>query len=143
MRDTVMPASLSQRDPAKDRPLIEDIRFLGSILGDVIREHEGESCFSLVERIRQFSVSYQRDADVAAGHSLELLLRGLTPSQAVSVIRAFAYFSHLANIAEDRHRVRRRTLHERDAGDTASLQDGSLAKAFARFADAGISAKTR
>ncbi len=139
MHATVMPPSLSSRDKAKDRPLIEDIRFLGSILGDVIREHEGQGCFTLVENIRRLSVSYQRDADAAAGHALELLLRGLTPSQAVSVIRAFAYFSHLANIAEDRHRVRRRALYERDAGEVTRHQDGSLAKAFERFRAAGLS----
>ncbi len=132
------PISLSHRDPAKDRPLIEDIRFLGSLLGDVIREHEGESCFSLVENIRRLSVSYQRDSDTAAGHSLQLLLTGLTPSQAVAVIRAFAYFSHLANIAEDRHRVRRRALHEKESGEGLSYQDGSLARAFEKFAAAGI-----
>ncbi len=140
MHDSPSPASI-RRDPAKDRPLIEDIRLLGSMLGDIVREHEGESCFNLVERIRRLSVAYQRDADASAGHSLELLLRGLTPSQAVSVIRAFAYFSHLANIAEDRHRVRRRALHERDPGGTAR-QDGSLARTFERFDAAGIPMET-
>ena len=138
MHATVSPLSAARRDPVKDRPLIEDIRFLGSLLGDVIRDHEGESCFSLVENIRRLSVAYQRNADAAAGHALELLLRGLTPAQAVSVIRAFSYFSHLANIAEDRHRVRRRALHERDPGG-GSHQDGSLARTFERFAEAGIS----
>ncbi|HEX4768583.1 MAG TPA: phosphoenolpyruvate carboxylase [Lichenihabitans sp.] len=137
MHATANPLPAGGRDPAKDRPLIDDIRFLGSLLGDIIREQEGESCFSLVESIRRLSVAYQRNADTAAGHSLDLLLRGLTPSQAVSVIRAFTYFSHLANIAEDRHRVRRRVLHERDASE-APHQDGSLAKTFERFADAGI-----
>ena len=137
MHATVKPLPAASRDPAKDRPLIEDIRFLGSLLGDVIRDHEGESCFALVENIRRLSVAYQRNADAAAGHALELLLRGLTPSQAVSVIRAFSYFSHLANIAEDRHRVRRRIVHERDPGGGAH-QDGSLARTFDRFAEAGI-----
>ena len=128
----------SRRDPSKDQPLIDDIRFLGSLLGDVIRQHEGENCFVLVENIRRLSVAYQRNADAAAGHQLELLLRGLTPSQTVSVVRAFTYFSHLANIAEDRHRVRRRALHERDADDHAPHQDGSLAKTFERLDAAGI-----
>ena len=128
----------SRRDPAKDQPLIDDIRFLGSLLGDVIRKHEGESCFALVENIRRLSVAYQRNADTAAGHQLELLLRGLTPSQTVSVIRAFTYFSHLANIAEDRHRVRRRAIHDRDPGESARHQDGSLAKTFERLDAAGL-----
>ena len=114
MHAPVQPAA--SRDPAKDQPLIDDIRLLGSMLGDVIREHDGQSSFALVENVRRLSVSYQRDSDVAAGHSLELLLRGMTPAQAVSVIRAFSYFSHLANIAEDRHRVRRRALHAHEPG---------------------------
>ena len=126
------------RDPAKDQPLIDDIRLLGSMLGDIVREHEGETCFSIVETVRRLSVSYQRDNDARAGHSLELILRGLTPSQAVSVMRAFSYFSHLANIAEDRHRVRRRALHAHEPGPVVH-QDGSLARTFERFKEAGIS----
>ena len=124
-------------DAAKDQPLIEDIRLLGSMLGDIIREQEGAGAFELVETIRRLSVAYQRNADAAAGHSLELLLRGVTPAQAVSVVRAFTYFSHLTNIAEDRHHVRRRALHERE-GPEAPAQNGSLARTFERFAAAGI-----
>ncbi|MBC7480385.1 MAG: phosphoenolpyruvate carboxylase, partial [Rhizobacter sp.] len=54
--------------------------------------------------------------------------------QTVSVIRAFSYFSHLANIAEDRHHVRRRDHHERQG----HLQEGSLAMTMERLAGAGI-----
>ena len=125
------------RDPAKDQPLIDDIRLLGSMLGDIVREHEGDACFAIVENVRRLSVSHQRDRDPRDEHALELILRGLTPSQAVAVMRAFSYFSHLANIAEDRHRVRRRALHAHDPGPVVH-QDGSLAGAFARFAEAGI-----
>ena len=126
------------RDTTKDQPLIDDIRLLGSMLGDVIRAHEGQGTFSIVENVRQLSVSHQRDHDARAGDRLEKLLVGLTPSQAVSVIRAFSYFSHLANIAEDRHRLRRRAEHAHEPGPTRH-QDGSLAKSFERFAEAGIS----
>lgn len=125
-------------DLAKDQPLIDDIRLLGTMLGDIIREQEGPAAFELVETIRRLSVAYQRNADAAAGHALELLLRGVTPAQAVSVVRAFTYFSHLTNIAEDRHHVRRRALHDRDAPD-GSPQIGSLAHTFERFAEAGVS----
>jgi phosphoenolpyruvate carboxylase len=54
------------------------------------------------------------------------------------VIRAFTYFSHLANLAEDRHHIRRRAVHER-AGDT---QEGSIEVALARLRWAGISTRT-
>ena len=119
----------------KDLPLIEDIRLLGRILGDVIREQEGEDAFALVEQVRQLSVSFRRNADEAADKALKKLLKGLTSDQTVSVIRAFTYFSHLANLAEDRHHIRRRAVHER-AGNT---QEGSIEVALARLRWAGIS----
>jgi phosphoenolpyruvate carboxylase len=121
---------------AKNRPLVEDIRLLGRILGDVIREQEGAEAFELIERVRQLSVAYRLKKDASAGRVLDRLLKNLSGDQTVSVIRAFSYFSHLANIAEDRHHVRRREVHER-AGD---LQEGSLAMALDRLFDAGIRA---
>ena len=114
---------------AKNKPLVEDIRLLGRILGDVIREQEGVEAFELIERVRQLSVAYRLKADASAGRVLDRLLKNLSADQTVTVIRAFSYFSHLANIAEDRHHVRRRAVHE-EAGD---LQEGSLALSFERL----------
>jgi len=116
----------------KNRPLVEDIRLLGRLLGDVIREQEGRAAFDLIERVRQLSVAYRLKKDASAGRVLDRLLKNLSADQTVSVIRAFSYFSHLANIAEDRHHVRRRMHHEA-AGD---LQEGSLAMCFEKLADA-------
>jgi len=126
------------RSKDNERPLVEDIRLLGRILGDVIREQEGVAAFELIEQIRKLSVAFRRDADHEADKALKKLLKGLSGDQTVSVIRAFTYFSHLANLAEDRHHIRRRTLHER-AGDT---QEGSIEVALARLRWAGISPKT-
>ncbi len=120
----------------KNRPLIEDIRLLGRLLGDVIREQEGQAAFELIERVRQLSVAYRLKQDSSAGKALDRLLKNLTGDQTVSVIRAFSYFSHLANIAEDRHHVRRREHHERQ-GD---LHEGSLPMSFERLAQANIHA---
>ena len=114
---------------AKNKPLVEDIRLLGRILGDVIREQEGKEAFELIERVRQLSVAYRLKADASAGRVLDRLLKNLSADQTVSVIRAFSYFSHLANIAEDRHHVRRRLAHER----LGEHQEGSLAVAFERL----------
>ena len=111
---------------------------LGRILGDVIREQEGEAAFDLIEQIRKLSVAFRRDADHAADRALKKLLKGLSGDQTVSVIRAFTYFSHLANLAEDRHHIRRRAIHER-AGDS---QEGSIDVALERLRLAGITAKT-
>ncbi|MEI6547685.1 MAG: phosphoenolpyruvate carboxylase, partial [Burkholderiales bacterium] len=84
----------------KDAALVSDIRFLGRLLGDVIREQEGQDAFDLIERVRQLSVSYRLKRDAVAGKTLDRLLKNLTIDQMVSVVRAFSYFSHLANIAE-------------------------------------------
>ncbi|HVE54215.1 MAG TPA: phosphoenolpyruvate carboxylase [Ramlibacter sp.] len=127
-----------RRAKENERPLVEDIRLLGRILGDVIREQEGVETYDLVERIRKLSVAFRRDADHEADRALKGLLKSLSGDQAVRVIRAFTYFSHLANLAEDRHHIRRRQVHER-AGDT---QEGSIEVALARLRWAGIHAKT-
>ena len=131
------PPRLKADDAAeKNRPLVEDIRLLGRILGDVIREQEGKEAFELIERVRQLSVAYRLKRDASAGRVLDRLLKNLSGDQTVSVIRAFSYFSHLANIAEDRHHVRRREHHEAQG----HLQEGSLAMSFERLARADIRA---
>ncbi len=121
-----------------ERPLVEDIRLLGRILGDVIRVQEGTEAYELVEQIRKLSVAFRRDADQEADKALKKLLKSLPGDRAVSVIRAFTYFSHLANLAEDRHHIRRRAIHER-AGHT---QEGSIDVALQRLRWAGITPRS-
>ena len=128
--------SAAREAAQKNRPLVDDIRLLGRILGDVIREQEGREAFELVERVRQLSVAYRLKRDARAGRALDRLLTGLSGDRTVSVIRAFSYFSHLANIAEDRHHLRRRAVHDRQG----HLQRGSLPMAFERLARRGIHA---
>jgi phosphoenolpyruvate carboxylase len=119
-----------------NRPLIEDIRLLGRILGDVIREQEGAAAFELIERIRQLAVAYRLKQDAQAGRALDRLLKNLSIEQAVSVVRAFSYFSHLANLAEDRHHVRIRDRQQRAGED----QPGTLASSFEKLARRGVRA---
>jgi phosphoenolpyruvate carboxylase len=121
----------------KNRPLVDDIRLLGRILGDVIRDLDGRAAFELVERVRQLSVAYRLKRDAPAGRALDRLLKNLSGDQTVSVIRAFSYFSHLANIAEDRQHVRRREHHDR----LGHLQEGSLAMTLERLAERDIRAE--
>lgn len=135
-RAPAAPAAARKAD--KDLPLIQDIRLLGRILGDVIREQEGVAAYDLVEQVRTLSVAFRRDADQEADKALKKLLKGLTGDQTVSVIRAFTYFSHLANLAEDRHHIRRRAVHER----AGSAQEGSIEVALARLRWAGIAPRT-
>ncbi|MBX9960401.1 MAG: phosphoenolpyruvate carboxylase [Burkholderiaceae bacterium] len=131
-----MPAARASRD--NERPLVEDIRLLGRILGDVIREQEGTEAYELIEQIRKLSVAFRRHADAEADKTLKKLLKGLSDDQTVSVIRAFTYFSHLANLAEDRHHIRRRAVHERAGNE----QEGSIDVALARLRWAGISTRS-
>jgi phosphoenolpyruvate carboxylase len=70
-------------------PLIDDIRLLGKILGDIVREQEGESVYVLVEQVRKLSVAFHRDANQKANHELSKLLKGLSSEIAVKVLRAF------------------------------------------------------
>ena len=113
----------------KDTPLREDIRLLGRILGDTVREQHGDAAFDLIERIRQTSVRFRRDDDDAARRELETILDTLSREQTIQVARAFSYFSHLANIAEDQHHIRRTRAHL-IAG--SAPREGSAAHAFAR-----------
>ena len=112
----------------KDQLLLDDTRLLGQILGETVREQDGETAFELIEAIRRLSVAFQRKADAQAGRDLDTLLKRLSPNETVSVIRAFSFFSHLANLAEDRHHVRRRAVHEAQEED----QQGSLPAASPR-----------
>ena len=129
------PHSPSRRARDNERPLVEDVRLLGRILGDVIREQEGVAAYELVERVRKLSVAFRRDADANADQALKRLLKTLSGEQTVSVIRAFTYFSHLANLADDRHQIRRYAIDER----TGETREGSIEVALARLRWAGIS----
>jgi phosphoenolpyruvate carboxylase len=118
-------------------PLREDIRLLGRILGDTLREHEGEEAFSLIESIRQTAIRFRRGGDAAARRELEQTLDLLDPERTIAVVRAFSFFSLLANIAEDQHHNRRNRADEL-AGSPP--QEGSVAASLERARQAGLSA---
>jgi len=135
---SIQAASVPRSDD-KDAPLFADIRLLGRLLGDVIRDQEGGVVFNLVERIRQLSIRLHRNEDAddcqAARTELDTLLNNLSREHTNLVVRAFSYFSHLANIAEDQHRIRRGRAHEL-AGSPP--RPGSYIHASARAAELGI-----
>jgi phosphoenolpyruvate carboxylase len=118
----------------KDKQLIENIRLLGRILGDVIREQDGRATYQLVEDIRLLSVAFRKSKDPKGQQKMTKLLKSLSSDQAVQVIRAFTYFSHLINLAEDQHHLARSMAHER-SGD---IKDGSLEKTWQRLGEAGV-----
>ena len=120
-----------------EQPLVDDIRLLGRILGDVIREQDGAEIFNLIENVRKLSVAFHRDVDQQANKELKKLLKSLSSERAVQVLRGFTYFSHLANLAEDRHHIRRRAVYER----MGSYQDGSIEVAMKKLHTAGVTSK--
>jgi phosphoenolpyruvate carboxylase len=119
------PADIS----SKDVPLREDIRLLGRILGDTLREQEGEATFELVETVRRAAVRFRKTQDERDRLELEQMLDALTPRETLAVVRAFSYFSQLSNIAEDLHHNRRRRAHLKAKSQP---QDGSLHLALDR-----------
>lgn len=133
------PAPEAEDVADKDLPLREDIRLLGRLLGEIVRSQEGRPIFDIVETIRRASIRFHRDDDHEARRELDEVLQSLNPDQAVQVIRAFSYFSHLANIAEDEHRIRRTRSHD-IAGDPP--RPGTIARALDDAAAAGVTAET-
>ena len=107
---------LAALDTNKDEPLRNDIRLLGRILGDTVREQEGDAIFDIVERVRQTAVRFARDGDPDMGKAtraeLAALLDPLSRDTTQAVVRAFSYFLQLVNIAEDEHHIRRRRAHD-------------------------------
>ncbi len=128
-------AAQSEAPAAKDLPLRDDIRLLGRILGDTVREQEGEAVFDIVERIRQTSIRFHRDNDEGARRELEAILGDLTANETLLIVRAFSYFSHLANIAEDEHHIRRTRAHSLRGSPPRA---GTLANAIERTRAAAI-----
>ncbi|MBU3751053.1 MAG: phosphoenolpyruvate carboxylase, partial [Mycobacterium sp.] len=90
-------------------PMRQDIRLLGSMLGDTVREQNGAEVFGLVERARVASFRVRRSEIDRA--ELAQMFEGIAVGQAIPVIRAFSTFALLANVAEDIHRERRRAIH--------------------------------
>ncbi|UPK33286.1 phosphoenolpyruvate carboxylase [Bradyrhizobium sp. 186] len=119
-----------------DVRLRDDIRLLGRILGDTVRDQEGAELFDLVERIRQTSIRFHRDEDRLARRELEQILDSMSTSETVRIVRAFSYFSHLANIAEDQNNIRQ--MRARTAAKNGG--SGVLAETLAHAKAAGISA---
>ena len=116
-----------------DETLRDDIRHLGRILGDVIREQEGDEVFNLVENARRTAFRLHRgEAEVG---ELTALFRDIDPVEATPIIRAFTHFALLANLAEDLHEER---LVEEglDAGEAP--RDSSLEATWAKLRDARV-----
>lgn len=136
MADTTQSGAQEQSDlpdplDAAVAPLREDVRFLGALLGDTVREQAGDRIFDLVETARRTAFAVRRseaDRDEVAG-----LFTDVSAADVIPVIRAFSLFALLANVAEDLHQDRRRRLHTA-AGEPSP--DGDLEATWARLRNA-------
>lgn len=126
--DSSVAPSVPTASRAATEPLRDDIRLLGGILGDIVREQAGDDVFDLVERARVESFRVRRSEIDRA--DLAEMFTTVDTADAIPVIRAFSHFALLANVAEDIHRERRRAIHVR-AGEPP--QDSSLAATYAKL----------
>ena len=125
-----------------DLPLRDDIRLFGRMLGETVREQEGDDVYAVIERIRQTSIHLSQETSTEADSSpalrreaLDELLDTLPRDTMISVVRAFSYFLHLANIAEDQHHIRQQ--RQRAQVDDGA-QEGSVRHALDRIEAAGV-----
>jgi phosphoenolpyruvate carboxylase len=122
-----------------DRPLRSDVRSLGRILGEVLIEQEGEPLYALEERVRKLAILRRRgpaEERSARTDELTALLAELPLEHAIVVIRAFATYFRLVNLAEQNHRIRRTRAHAR-ARD-GRPQRGSLRAVLESAKEAGV-----
>jgi phosphoenolpyruvate carboxylase len=97
-----------------DDQLRREVDLLGRMFGDVVRRFEGEEAFNLVEEVRRLARQFA-SGDANAADQLGGLLHGLSLEQLRTVVRAFSTFLELANLAEDRQRVRTLRRRERES----------------------------
>ncbi len=119
--------------PLGDAALRANVRLLGDILGGVLVEQEGTATYELEERIRQLAQEGRR-GNRAARDELSGLITDLPVAEQARVLRAFTLYFHLANIAEQHHRVRRRREDER----SGIVLRESLDEALTLLAEQGV-----
>ena len=130
------PAGAAEPPAAADphKPLREDVRLLGRLLGDTLRARLGQRLFETVEQVR--ALAKKERSHESDFRELAVLLGQLPVDLAIPLARAFTHFLNLANVAEQHHRIRRRRAYLRDAASPP--QRGSCAETFARLVDGGI-----
>ncbi|WP_373232435.1 phosphoenolpyruvate carboxylase [Cohnella sp.] len=115
--------TVSQRSPS-NHLLRRDVRFLGNILGEVLVHQGGRELLEHVEKIREMSKALRAEYLPELYEGFIQTVGGLEPGIRHQVIRAFAIYFQLVNIAEQNHRIRRKRDYERSAGE--SVQPGSI-----------------
>lgn len=118
-----------------DAPLRDDVRLLGNLLGETLKEHAGQDLFNQIEQIRALSKG-ARDGNVEAEKQLEQLFLSLEDHEILPLTRAFSHFLNFANIAEQYHVVRNRRQAE---SDPTLVSPNALEPLFEKFKQKKIS----
>src|SRR5579859_62873 len=120
--------------PVKDAALREDVRALGGLIGETLRDQGGEEFFDKVEGDRLAAIR-RREGDSAGAAELQARTEGRTPADATELTRAFSMWFTAVNTAEKAHRVRRRREY---LSDTAGSQPGGIADCIGRLQRSGV-----
>lgn len=141
---------ISDDEQRKDEPLRRDVRSLGRLLGTVIREQAGEAIFGVEEELRNLAIRHrqlnhgQGEACLDFPGEQELsdraraIVGGLSVTDAGHIVKAFATYFELVNLAETNHRKRRRQAHR---VVQAPDKPGSIRGTFRRLKEAGLTAE--
>ncbi|GGP26087.1 phosphoenolpyruvate carboxylase [Silvimonas amylolytica] len=119
----------------KDQPLARDLEILADVLENTIREQTSNAAADQIGAIRDLAIRYVEGHDPEASVTLARTLSTLDLDNAMALVRAFSYFSHLSNIAEDLHHNRRRRIHKMHGSEA---QRGSIEAAVTALIDRGI-----
>ena len=132
-----MPKSLRRQDITfehKDQALRDDVRMLGTLIGELLKEQGGEELFEFVEAARLQSIR-RREGNELPGEGLADSIRDLDLSLAMEVIRAFSTYFQMVNTAEKVHRIRRRREYLQEVGQ---YQPGGLEETLIRLKASGL-----
>jgi phosphoenolpyruvate carboxylase len=138
----------------KEAPLRRDVRSLGMLLGDVLREQAGEPLYEAVEALRRIAIARREaetpqtgaaDQAAATAHLQQALARvhTLDLPAAYQLTRAFGFYFELINLAETNHRKRRRLSLQlnQNSSSSGSIQRGDLRGTLRRLSEAGFTAE--
>ncbi len=120
----------------KDQSLRDDVRTLGAMVGDLVREQNGEELFELVENCRLRAIR-RREGNEKSGEELTGLVEGLDVAVALQLIRGFSTYFQMVNTAEKVHRIRRRREY---LSGTRGYQPGGLQDTMLKLKASGMSA---
>lgn len=138
MSDQTVTSTATNRSQSNNL-LRRDVRYLGNILGEVLVHQGGRELLELVEQIREQSKSLRAQFDPELFGQMKSCVSSLSPEKRHQVIRAFAIYFQLVNIAEQNHRIRRKRDYEFLAGE--EVQNGSVESAIKVLKDRNIAAE--